>query len=237
MKKRNKRKNIRFKATTQNQLSKSYRVEMKPEDLVVHIRRAEQEAIPIINETKAGPVAAQFLLAQYTHVFATGSTNLLTESAMHTANIVLSLWNAGFYIPSPEYPFTLKETLQEMQKGVKAQKDFSGYFQPFTPTTIVKPRGKGQISGGIVRHPETNLWQIWVIVDGPCSYWGAYSDSIVAQRNLEEIVQFARRGGTEAEIKALYEKTLSQGDGLPKQIPFDMMEFLIGHIHSYQIKL
>ncbi len=237
MKKQNKRKNIRFKATWSHNSSTQRLKEMKPEELVVYIHRAEKEVIPLIEEMKASPTVAQFLLAQYTYIFVIGSNQLSTESAMNIANTVLLLWKDGLYIPCPEYPFTLEETLQEIEGGLKAKKDYSTYFQAFSPTKRDQPRCMGQVSGGIVKHPETNLWQIWAIVDGPCGYLGAYRDSTVAQRNLEEIVYVARKGATEAETKALYEKTLSRGDGQPKQIPFDMMEYLIEHIDSYQIEL
>ena len=111
------------------------------------------------------------------------------------------------------------------------------YFQAFIPSAKEQPRGIEHVSGGIVKHPETNLWQIWTIVDGPCGYLGAYRDPKEAQRNFEEIVLLAIRGGTEADCKALIEKTLSRGDGLPKQIPFDMMTYLMEHIHLYKIQL
>ena len=211
---------------------------MQPQDLAIYIQRAEKEVLPIINEIQAGPVAAQFLLAQRTYVLVTGSNQLLEKSAMNMASTVLSLWKNGVYVPGPDYPFTLEETLQELEGGLKATKDYAEYFQVYTPTKRDQPQGIGQVSSGIVRHPETDLWQIWVIVDGPCGYLGAYRDSKEAQKNLEEIVQFSRRReGTEAECKALYEKIFSQGDSLPKPIPFDMMEYLIEHIHLYVIRL
>ena len=48
-----------------------------------------------------------------------------------------------------------------------------------------------------------------------------------AQRNLEEIINKTRRGGTEAEAEALYRKVQSQTDGEPKQLPYEMMFYLI----------
>ena len=210
---------------------------MQPEDLVVFIRRAEKEVLPIIKKIKPSPAAAQFLLAQYTHILATGSNRLSQANAMHISSIVLSLWQNGLYTPTSEYPFTLGETLQEIQEGLKAKKDYSDYFRAFTPLKKDQPRGIGQVSGGIVKHPETNLWQIWMIVDGPCNYLGAYRDSAEAQRKLEEIIHAARRGGTEAEIKAFYKSVESHGDEHPKQISFDMMTYLIEHIHLYEIRL
>jgi len=237
MKNQKKQKNVRFKTSWSHQSPKQRIETMRPEDLVVSIRRAEKEALPVIKEMKVSPMAAQFILAQYTHVLVTGNNHLSTESAMNAANKVLSLWKDGIYILSSQYPFTLEETLQEMQGDLRAKKDYSDYFQAFIPSAKEQPRGIEHVSGGIVKHPETNLWQIWTIVDGPCGYLGAYRDPKEAQRNFEEIVLLAIRGGTEADCKALIEKTLSRGDGLPKQIPFDMMTYLMEHIHLYKIQL
>ena len=116
-------------------------------------------------------------------------------------------------------------------------KDYSEHFQAFMPLAREQPQGKGQIASGIVKHPETGLWQLWIIVNGPISYLGAYRDLEEAQRHLQEVVQVARKGGTEAEIEALYEKTLAQGDGLPEHIPFNMMEYLLVYIHLFIIRL
>ncbi len=237
MKKQNKRKNIRFKATWSHHSSTRRLEEMKPEELVVSIHRAEKDVIPLIKEIQAGPVAAQFLLAQHTYVLVTGSNQLLETRAMNMASTVLSLWKDGFYVPSPDYPFTLAETLQDIQGGLKPTKNYAEYFQAFIPLKREQPQGIGQVFSGIVKHPETNLWQIWAIVDGPCGYLGAYRDPLEAQRNLEEIISAARKGATEAETRAHHEKALSRGDDLPKQIPFDMMEYLIEHLHLYKIQL
>lgn len=237
MKKQNKRKNIRFKATWDYHSSKQRAEEMKQEDFVVYIQRAEKEVLPIIKKMNASPAVAQFLLAQYTYVFATGSNQLSEESAMSIANTVLSLWKNGIYVPGPGYPFTLEETLQEVEGGLKAKKDYSEYFQAFNPTKRDQPRGMGQVPGGIVKHPETNLWQTWVIVDGPCTFLGAYRDPLEAQRSLEEIIRSARKGLTDAESNALFYKVQLHGDGLPKQLSFDMMTYLVEHLHFYQIKL
>src|SRR5215472_10272092 len=88
-------------------------IEMEPEALAVYVRRAEQIVLPILKELKTSPGAAQFLLAQYTQVLATGNNVLTPESGMAISNTVLTLWKAGYYIPGPEYPYTLEETVQE----------------------------------------------------------------------------------------------------------------------------
>ena len=208
---------------------------MEPEELAVYVRRAEQEVLPIIKELKLNAGAAQFLLAQYTRVLITGDERLTLESAMAIGNAVLALWQAGYYTPSSQYPYSLAETLEELEEGPKAKGDYADAFLPFTPVETVAPSGIGQVAGGIVKHPETNLWQIWMIVDGPCVYFGAYRDPAAAQRALEVLVHTSRRGGTLTEGLSL--RLLSQGDGEPKDLPFDMMVYLIDHLHRYDIKL
>ena len=237
MKKRKKRRHFHTRAY-QHQPSPGPRtIEMKPEELAVYVRRAEQVVLPIIKELKPSPGAAQFLLAQYTQVLATGTSVLTTESGMAISNTVLALWEAGYYTPGPEYPFTLEETLQEIKEGLVAKEDYADAFQPFRPVKEVPPSGIGQVAGGIVKHPETNLWQIWMIMDGPCVYCGAYQDLAAAHRGLEALVHASRRGGTLTEGLDLYQMLRTSGDGAPKDLPFDMMVYLIDHLHQFDIQL
>ncbi len=210
-------------------------IEMEPEALAVYVRRAEQEVLPIIKDMQLGAGAAQFLLAQYTQVLATDDERVTLESAMAIGNAVIALWQAGYYTPSSDYPYTLEETLEELEEGPKAKGDYADAFQSFTPLEAVPPRGVGQVAGGIVKHPETNLWQIWMIVDGPYACFGAYQDAAAAQRALEVLVHTARRGGTLS--NGLSDQLLSQGVGEPKELPFDMVVYLIDHLDRYEIKL
>ncbi len=237
MKKRKKRIGGYFKSTGNQPVSRPRIVEMQPEELAGYVRRAEKQAIPTIKETKMGPGAAQLLLALHTQVLVTGNPSITTESGMSIANTVLSLWQAGYYTPSPAYPFTLEETLQDLQQGLKAKGKYADSFQPFTPTKKDTPRGLGQLAGGIVRHPETQLWQIWIIVDGPCHDIGAYRDPVTAQKNLEELILTTRRGETEADSLAMQLKLNARGVGKPKQLPYDMMQYLLEHLDRYTIKL
>jgi len=210
---------------------------MEPEELAVYVRLAEKEVLPIIKKKKLSPGTAQFLLAQYTQMLVTGKNTLTTESAMAVSNAVMTLWEAGYYTPGPDYPYTLEETLQEIEEGLKAKGEYADAFQPFRPVEVVPPSGMGQVAGGIVKHPETNLWQIWMIVDGPLVYFGAYRDPTAAHDCLEELIHLSRRGGTQTEGIALSHKLLSQGDEAPKDLPFDMVVYLIDHRHLYDIKL
>lgn len=211
--------------------------DIAPEDLVVLIHRAEKEALPVIRQAKAGPAAALFLLAQYTSAFVTGSNAISEESATRSTNRVLSLWQDGTYIPGRMYPFTLEETLQEIGQEMKPTHDYSDSFQSYVPRKDERPQGIGQISGGIVKHPKTHQWQIWMTLGGPCSYLGTYRDPSEAQRNLQEIVHACRQGGTEAESQALYWRVQSRGTGQPKQLPLTMHTYLMSHIHQYTIDL
>ena len=210
---------------------------MEPEELAVYVRRAEQEVLPIIKDMQLNAGAAQFLLAQYTRVLITGDEPLTLESAMAIGNAVLALWQAGYYTPSSQYPYSLEETLEELQEGPKAKGDYADAFLPFTPVETVAPRGIGQVAGGIVKHPETHLWQIWMIVNGPCVYFGAYQDPAAAQRGLEALVHASRRGGTLTEGLGLSQRLLTEGDGEPQDLPFDMLVYLIDRLHLYDIKL
>lgn len=219
------------------QASKPRTIEMEPEELAGYMRRAEKKALPRIKETHMGPGAAQLLVALYTQGLVTGKSSLTEESAISMANTTLKLWQAGYYTPGPEYPYTLDETLQDLQNGLKAKGDYVACFQPFTPVKAEMPRGLGQLAGGIVKHPETQFWQIWIILDGPCHFIGAYRDPMTAQRCLEELIAMTRKGGTEFESFKLYRKLTAQGVSEPKQIPYDMMMYLLERLHLYTIEL
>ncbi len=210
---------------------------MEPEDLAVYVRRAEKEVLPIIKDMHLGPGAAQFLLAQQTQVLVTGDPRLTVESGMAIATNVLALWQEGYYTPGPAYPYTLEETLKDIQEGPKAKANYEASFQPFTPANREKPRGIGEVAGGIVQHPQTKLWQIWMMIDGPCTFIAAYRDPVQAQRNLETIISVSRIRGSEAKAAVLYQRVRSQADGEPRQLPYDMMLYLVEHLDRYTIKL
>jgi hypothetical protein len=237
MKRRKKRRGRPFNPKVSQQAPKSRTIEMEPEELAIYVRLAEKKVLPIIKQKKLSPGTAQFLLAQYTQVLATGKNTLTTESAMAVSSAIMTLWEAGYYTPGPDYPYTLEETLQEIEEGLKAKGDYADAFQPFRPVEIVQPSGMGQVAGGIVKHPETDLWQIWMIVNGPLVYFGAYRNPIAAHSGLEELVHLSRRGGTQTEGIALYRKLLFQGDGEPRDLPFDMVVYLLDHRQLYDIKL
>ncbi len=235
MKKR--KKGRRFSISSIRQPSQQRTSEMEPEDLAVYVRRAEKEVLPIIKDMHLGPGAAQFLLAQQTQVLVTGDPRLTVESGMAIATNVLALWQEGYYTPGPAYPYTLEETLKDIQEGPKAKANYEASFQPFTPANREKPRGIGEVAGGIVQHPQTKLWQIWMMIDGPCTFIAAYRDPVQAQRNLETIISVSRIRGSEAKAAVLYQRVRSQADGEPRQLPYDMMLYLVEHLDRYTIKL
>jgi hypothetical protein len=80
---------------------------------------------------------------------------LLASPSLSIANAVLRLWQDGYYSPSTGYPYTLLETLQDLQAGAKAKEDYTDHFQPFTPVNEEPAQGNRQVAAGIVKHPET----------------------------------------------------------------------------------
>src|SRR5260370_26184092 len=155
MKKRKKRIGGNFKSTANQQMSRPNIVEMEPEELAGYVRRAETQAIPTIKEKKMGPGAAQLLLALHTQMLVTGNPSLTTESGMGIANTALSLWQAGHYTPGRAYPYTLEETLQDIQQGLKARGDYADFFQHFIPPTKDTPRALRQMPRGLAKPPAT----------------------------------------------------------------------------------
>ena len=184
MKKRERKTGRRLKAKANRQTVGRKPEELEPDVLARYVRQAEKKVIPIIKELKPGPAAAQFLLAQQTRVLVTGDLLLTVEGGMAIANSVLQLWQDGYYSPGTDYPYTLLETLQDLQEGAKAKQDYTESFQPFTPVNEEPACGNRQVAAGIVKHPETQLWQIWAILNGPCVFLGAYADPVDAQRGL-----------------------------------------------------
>jgi hypothetical protein len=212
-------------------------VTLSPEELAKFARQAEAYAIPIIVDLQVPPEPALLLLAQYTHVLATGSEQVTIESAMQITTTVLSLWQSGVYTPGPEYPYTLEETLHGQQQGAQKTCDYADCFQPLRPTNHTAPRGRANIAGGLVLHPTTRNWQIWLMLDGSCDQLAAYCDCEKAHHALGELIVRLRQGSTSQEIAALYQRLRSQSDAEPKQIPFEMAAYLLDHLDSYKILL
>jgi hypothetical protein len=227
----------RFTISAVRQAPEPRTIELEPEELAMYVRRAEKKVLPIIKDMQLGPAAAQLLLAQQTQVLVTDDPRLTVESGMSIANSVLALWQEGYYTPGPAYPYTLEETLQDLQEGLKAKGNYEACFQPFTPANTERPRSIGEVAGGIVQHPQTKLWQIWMMMDGPCTFIAAYRDPAKAQSTLETIISVSRRGGSEKKAALLYQQVRSQADGEPKQLPYDMMLYLVEHLDRYRIKL
>ncbi len=237
MRKHSSKKKSRFKTKAQGARFKPRTIYMKPEDMIAYIRRAEKEALPTIKELEVSAGAAIFLVAQYAQAFISGKPHLTLESATSITNSVIALWQSGSYQPGPEYPFSLEETLLDLKNGMSSQKDYSESFQPFRPSQTSTPVGLGQIAGGIVQHPKTHLWQIWMMLDGSCEFLGAYRDPVIAQKHLEDVIKAVRHGEKPAAALSLYRKLMSQADNEPQQISFDMMNYLIEHIQKYTILL
>ena len=201
------------------------------------LREAEREGLPLIRERLFGPGMAQLVLALHAQMLLTGDPRVTPESMMAAGNSVIALWQAGYYTPGPDYPFTLEETLRDIQGGPKATGDYASSFQTFRPTGSGAPLGLGQVHGGIVRHPETGLWQVWMMLEGPCTFLAAYRDPKLALRQLETIINASRKGGSEREREVLHAQMRAQADGEPRQLPYDMMVYLVEHLDDFTIAL
>jgi hypothetical protein len=233
-----KKKGRRFSSASRVEVSPRMKtINLLPEEAVNYLYQAEQYAIPQIKEFHLPPAMACFLLAQYMQVLATGDECITPESAITTTTMVLTLWQRGSYTPGPEYPYTLEETLQDQQHPLKASQDYAESFQPLQRTIAVPPRGKRSIFAGLVQHPDTQLWQIWLLIDGPCDQLAAYQDVSLAQQGLQEIIALVRTCGSPSAVQTLCRQLEKQSDGIPLQIPFDMMQYLLEHLDRYAIPL
>ena len=154
-------------------------------------------------QRQLGPGVAQFLLAQQTQVLVTADPFLPTVRGMAITKSVLVHWQDGYYTPGPAYPSILEEMLLVLQEGPKAKGNYEEYFQPFTPKIRGRPRGFGELAGRTMQHPQTKLWQIWMMINGPATFLAAYRDPAKAQGNLETIISASRKGGTDAKSAAL----------------------------------
>jgi hypothetical protein len=237
MKRRKKGRQFKARAYRFQQSSNPPTIEVEPEEFASYLRQAEREVLPLIRDMQLGPGVAQLVLALHAQMLVTGDPRVTPESMMAAGNSVIALWQAGYYTPGPEYPFTLEETLLDVQEGPKPKADHAASFQRFTPADGATPLGIGEVHGGIAKHPETRLWQIWMIVDGPCTFIAAYRDPAKAQRHLESIINASRKGGSEKESAALYAHLKALADGEPKQLPYDMMLYLVEHLGDFTIAL
>lgn len=237
MKRRKKGHRFKARAYGQRQSPHTPSIEVEPEEFAVYLRLAEREVLPLIRDMQFGPGVAHLVLALHAQVLLTGDPRVTPESMMAAGNSAIALWRSGYYTPGPEYPFTLEETLRDIQGGPKSKADYASSFQPFTLQGGSVPLGLGEVHGGIARHPETGLWQIWMILDGPCTFLAAYRDPLKAQGHLETIINASRKGRSEPERAALYARMEAQSDGEPKQLPYDMMLYLVEHLDDFIIAL
>jgi hypothetical protein len=76
-----------------------------------------------------------------------------------------------------------------------------------------------------------------MMMDGPCTFLAAYRDPAKAQNTLATIISACRKGGSEKKAALLYRRVRSQADGEPKQLPYDMMLYLVEHLDRYRIQL
>lgn len=237
MKRRKKGRQFKARVYGHQSSSRPPVIEVEPEEFARYLRQAEKEVLPLIRGMQLGPGAAQLVIALHAHMLLTGDPRVTPDSMMAAGASMVALWQAGYYTPGPEYPYTLEETLEDVQEGPKAKADYAASFQRFTPAGGAEPLGIGKVHGGLARHPETRLWQIWLIVDGPCTFITAYRDPVKAQRHLESIINASRKGKSEKESAAQYAHLKALADGEPKQLPYDMMLYLVEHLDDFTIAL
>lgn len=57
------------------------------------------------------------------------------------------------------------------------------------------------------------------------------------QQGLQEIIALLRKRGTPAALQAHCRQVESQSEGVAKQIPVDMMHYLLDHLDCYTVFL
>ncbi len=180
----------------------------------------------MIKGMQRSPVVAAFRLVQPTRAQVTGDLRFISEMAMLFANTVLACCQAGISMLGPTYLYTFEEALQELPEGPKAERNDEAYFRPFTPANGETARGFGAVTGGIVKLSETNWWQRGLRAEGPCPFLAASRDPVKAQSNLEANSSASRKGGTDAQVAALYSQVQLQADEEPKPLLYEMMLYL-----------
>ncbi|GHO96289.1 hypothetical protein KSF_063370 [Reticulibacter mediterranei] len=236
MKRRKKQKESRFKTATGSRPSKPRIIEIGLKDVVTYIKRVEEQVTPLIEAHRLSPADGFFLLAQRVRILITGEPYPSAKSITAIANDIKVIWQAGLYTPAPSFPYSLDTILEDEKKVLATKREYSQLFLPFSSKENDISVGMAEIAAGIVMHPETHLWQIWMIVGAPCIFIGAYHDPDSAQHYLGLVLDAMRKGVTKFEVEQLYEKIQANGEDVPKQIPFDMMRYLMDHLHLYKIR-
>lgn len=206
---------------------------------VAALHEAEQHAIPMLHEAEVEDAGgALLLLARWVQVVLTGHPYHPPESMNAFAERVLEVWQQGLYLPSPAYPYTLQESIQGLRNDPPPVRDYAEWFQPFTPTKPTRSCGLGAIACGLFKHPKTGLWQVWLNLDGPCRYLGAYQDATDAQRILEGFILIARRYRfSNVELMEIVQEVNLQGEGEIQNISYHMLAYLLSHLKRYIIVL
>ena len=123
MKRRKKGRQFNPRSYRQRQSPYTPTIEVGSEELARYLRLAEPEVLPLIRANQFGPGVAYLVLALHAQVLLSGDDRVTQESMRAAGNRALALWKAGYYTPGPEYPFTLEETLRDIQQGPKAKAD------------------------------------------------------------------------------------------------------------------
>ena len=236
MKKQNQKKEHFPKAS--GQAKKLDMVEMMPMDLAAYMRLAEKDVLPLIQERHPDAKTVLLLLAHFTYLHVTHESPIPTEHVSTLVHLLLGLWKANFYIPGSQYPYTFQETLQQLQKEEEKEKYYSRYVQPFSSSKRASPRNLGSLFAGIIKKPETALWQIWIQEGSTIAYLGTYSQPEEAQDDLEVLVQRRRGDSLSPEQEERWNAICAYVAECSEMLPNEALNFVLTHYkEDYRIEL
>lgn len=90
------------------------------EKLAHHLMVTERKLTPLIIHDKMPVSAALVLIACYNDAMILGKPHAKThrmtgQDIIGATNLLIRLWRKGLFIPSPQFPYTLADALQELE--------------------------------------------------------------------------------------------------------------------------
>ena len=237
MKKQKHERERRTKNSLSRQGEKIDITELMPMDLAGYVSLAEKDALPLILEHHSDAKVSLLLLAQYTYFLVMKESPIPAERVSPIVHLLLGLWKAGFYMPGPQYPYTFQETLQRLQKGQEKEKDYSHCVQAFSSSTRTSSRDLGHLFAGIVKNPETDLWQVWIQGGTAIAFFGTYSQPEEAQNHLEVLVQRRRGDRLTPEQEERWNTICAHSAEGSEMLPDDVLKFVLKHYQDYRIEV
>lgn len=73
--------------------------------------------------------------------------------------------------------------------------------------------------------------------EAPIVFFGAYRDPARAHQGLEQLIEASRKGTSQIEGIRLAQNISSMGDGKAKQLPYDMVVYLMENIQRYSFSV